>query len=112
MLTLGQNVEESRVPQEKVHFDKDLPHYGTNGGVHRGRPEEASATFPAAMLAEALETCLESCGTSGYFIGPFVPKMAFLRAVSVRIIFVIFPPENRLVRPEIPARDVKKTATL
>ncbi|KAG8092819.1 hypothetical protein GUJ93_ZPchr0012g21602 [Zizania palustris] len=46
------------VAYDSVHFDSDLPHYATRGGVRRDPADPARVVSPALMWAEALELLL------------------------------------------------------
>ena len=43
---------------DAVHFDSDLPHYGTRGGVRRDPAERGRIVSPPLMWAEALDLLL------------------------------------------------------
>jgi xylulokinase len=46
------------VAADSVHFDSDLPHYGTRGGVRRDPAERGRIVSPPLMWAEALDLLL------------------------------------------------------
>ncbi|CAN6352513.1 unnamed protein product [Urochloa humidicola] len=46
------------VATDSVHFDTDLPHYGTRGGVRRDPAEPGRIVSPPLMWAEALDLLL------------------------------------------------------
>lgn len=46
------------VAEASVHFDTDLPHFGTKNGCVVGGDDGKRVTAPALMWAEALELCL------------------------------------------------------
>lgn len=46
------------VAADSVHFDSDLPHYGTDGGVLRDPAERGRIVAPPLMWAEALDLLL------------------------------------------------------
>ncbi|KAF8763042.1 hypothetical protein HU200_008892 [Digitaria exilis] len=46
------------VATDSVHFDSDLPHYGTHGGVLRDPTERGRIVSPPLMWAEALDLLL------------------------------------------------------
>ncbi|PAN22046.1 hypothetical protein PAHAL_3G509300 [Panicum hallii] len=46
------------VATDSVHFDSDLPHYGTHGGVRRDPAERGRIVSPPLMWAEALDLLL------------------------------------------------------
>ncbi|CAL4897443.1 unnamed protein product [Urochloa decumbens] len=46
------------VATDSVHFDTDLPHYGTQGGVRRDPAEHGRIVSPPLMWAEALDLLL------------------------------------------------------
>lgn len=48
----------SIVATDTVHFDSDLPHYGTQGGVRRDPAEPGRIVSPPLMWAEALDLLL------------------------------------------------------
>jgi xylulokinase len=47
-----------------VHFDRDLPHYGTQNGTLHG-PAEGQVTSPVALWVEAIDLLAESLKSSG-----------------------------------------------
>ncbi|KAF8887311.1 hypothetical protein BD779DRAFT_512986 [Infundibulicybe gibba] len=47
-----------------VHFDRDLPHYGTTGGAHHG-PVPHEVTSPVAMWLEALDRVVQMVSDAG-----------------------------------------------
>jgi xylulokinase len=48
----------SAVATDLVHFDSELPHYGTDGGVRRDLAERGRVLAPPLMWAEALDLLL------------------------------------------------------
>jgi hypothetical protein len=48
----------SAVAADVVHFDSELPHYGTDGGVRRDPAERGCIVAPPLMWAEALDLLL------------------------------------------------------
>ncbi|KAG0629277.1 hypothetical protein M758_1G090400 [Ceratodon purpureus] len=49
-----------------VHFDSELPHYGTEGGVHRDPHVEGRITGPVLMWVEALELVLAKLAKANF----------------------------------------------
>lgn len=47
------------VASESVHFDSELPHYGTKDGVYRDLSENGRIVSPTLMWVEALDVLLE-----------------------------------------------------
>jgi xylulokinase len=57
--------EDSTVVHESaVHFDKDLPKYGTTNGAIRG-PGEGEVTSPVAMWLDAIDLLMERMARAG-----------------------------------------------
>lgn len=46
------------VASESVHFDSELPHFATEGGVYRDPVESGKITTPTLLWVEALDTLL------------------------------------------------------
>uniref|UniRef100_A0A2K5EEA6 Xylulose kinase n=1 Tax=Aotus nancymaae TaxID=37293 RepID=A0A2K5EEA6_AOTNA len=51
--------------EESVHFDRDLPEFGTSGGVHVHK-DELTVTSPVLMWVQALDIILEKMKASGF----------------------------------------------
>ncbi|OSX63987.1 hypothetical protein POSPLADRAFT_1136748 [Postia placenta MAD-698-R-SB12] len=61
--------EDSNVVHESaVHFDRDLPHYGTTNGAIRG-PEPGEVTSPVRMWLEAFDLLMDRMKTAGVDFG-------------------------------------------
>ena len=54
----------SVVHEASVHYDTDLPSYGTSNGAILG-PDEGRVTSPVSMWLEALDLILERIRTAG-----------------------------------------------
>lgn len=54
------------VKTAKVHYDTDLPHYGTKDGVHRDPHEPGRTTGPVCMWVEALDKMLDKLASEGF----------------------------------------------
>lgn len=52
------------VHESAVHFDNDLPKYGTTNGAIRG-PGQGEVTSPVAMWLDAIDLLMERMATSG-----------------------------------------------
>lgn len=52
------------VHESTVHFDSDLPSYGTTNGAIRG-PGHGEVTSPVAMWLDAIDLCFERMKTAG-----------------------------------------------
>lgn len=52
------------VHESSVHFDKDLPKYGTQSGAIQG-PDKGEVTSPVAMWLDAMELLFERMKTAG-----------------------------------------------
>uniref|UniRef100_A0A8D0HRU4 Xylulose kinase n=1 Tax=Sphenodon punctatus TaxID=8508 RepID=A0A8D0HRU4_SPHPU len=55
----------SVIYEENVHFDKDLPEFGTQGGVHV-HSDRLTVTSPVLMWVKALDVILEKMKSSGF----------------------------------------------
>jgi xylulokinase len=53
------------VYEEAIAFDKDLPNYGVQGGVHKNE-EENEVYAPVAMWIEALDLILSRMKEKGF----------------------------------------------
>ena len=62
------NENGSLVHETSVHFDNDLPHYGTTNGAIQG-PDEGEVTSPVAMWVEAVDLLLERMKSGGVEFG-------------------------------------------
>jgi xylulokinase len=51
---------------QSVHFDSELPHYGTKDGVHRDPKVQGRITGPVLMWVEALELVLSKLTKAGF----------------------------------------------
>lgn len=51
---------------QSVHFDSELPQYGTKDGVHRDESSPGRVTAPALMWVDALELLLAKLKESGF----------------------------------------------
>ncbi|MBZ3883327.1 Xylulose kinase [Sciurus carolinensis] len=51
--------------EDSVHFDRDLPEFGTQGGVHVHK-DRLTVTSPVLMWIQALDIILEKMKTSGF----------------------------------------------
>lgn len=60
------------VATELVHFDSDLPHYGTKDGVHRDPSVSGRIVSPTIMWVEALDLMLERLSKSSLDFGKIV----------------------------------------
>ena len=54
----------SIVHESSVHFDKDLPSYGTENGAIKG-PDEGEVTSPVAMWLDAFDLLMERMKKGG-----------------------------------------------
>lgn len=61
------------VAADHVHFDSELPHYGTDGGVRRDPAERGRIVSPPLMWVEALDLLL----------GKLAPRVDFRRVAAV-----------------------------
>uniref|UniRef100_A0A2P2LB76 Xylulose kinase n=2 Tax=Rhizophora mucronata TaxID=61149 RepID=A0A2P2LB76_RHIMU len=57
------------VKSESIHFDSDLPHYNTKGGVLRDATDNGRIVSPTLMWVEALDLLLQRLTKSGFDFG-------------------------------------------
>ncbi|KAI4321468.1 hypothetical protein MLD38_034843 [Melastoma candidum] len=62
------------IATELVHFDSELPHYGTKDGIHRDPNDNSTIVSPTLMWVEALDLMLRKLSES---------KMDFSKVVAV-----------------------------
>ncbi|KAG6894083.1 hypothetical protein C0992_007572, partial [Termitomyces sp. T32_za158] len=58
------NEDTTVVHESSVHFDNDLPAYGTTNGAIRG-PDEGEVTSPVAMWLEAIDLLFQRIKAAG-----------------------------------------------
>jgi xylulokinase len=62
---LAVTVDLKAIHEEAIIFDRDLPHYGVVGGVHKN-DQENEVYAPVAMWIEALDLILARMKESGF----------------------------------------------
>ncbi|KIJ65636.1 hypothetical protein HYDPIDRAFT_88220 [Hydnomerulius pinastri MD-312] len=60
--------DSSIVHESAVHFDNDLPSYGTNNGAIKG-PDEGEVTSPVRMWLEAIDLVMQRVKSAGVDLG-------------------------------------------
>ena len=61
----------SVVHEASMHYDTDLPSYGTSNGTIHG-PDEGRVTSPVCMWLDALDLILERIQTTGIDLGRII----------------------------------------